>query len=106
MIIVLASIDLNPGTREHFLAEFHKIVPQVLAEQGCIEYYPHTEHASDLPGQGMPNENLAVIVEKWETIEHLKAHLAAPHMLAYRPKVKDFVKQVRLQILEPAKRGS
>jgi quinol monooxygenase YgiN len=105
MIVVLASIELNPGTRELFLAEFHKIVPQVLAEQGCIEYYPHIEYATDMPGQGAPNENLAVIVEKWETIEHLKAHLAAPHMLAYRPQVKDFVKHVRLQILEPAKRG-
>lgn len=104
MIVVLAFIDLNPGTREAFLAEFHKIVPKVLAEQGCIEYYPHTECATDLPVPGEPNENLAVIVEKWETIEHLKTHLAAPHMVEYRPKVKDFVKQVRLQILEPAKR--
>lgn len=104
MIVVLAFIELNPGTREQFLAEFHKIVPKVLAEQGCIEYYPHTEPTTDLPAQAEPNENLAVIVEKWETIEHLKAHLVAPHMVEYRPKVKDYIKQVRLQILEPAKR--
>lgn len=106
MIVVLAHIELQPGAREAFLAEFHKLVPKVLAEQGCIEYYPHTEFGNDLPGQPSPNENLAVIVEKWETLEHLKAHLAAPHMVEYRPKVKDYVKQVRLQILEPAKRSS
>ena len=32
----------------------------------------------------------------------LEAHLVAPHMMEYRPKVKDFVKKVSLQILSPA----
>jgi quinol monooxygenase YgiN len=43
-----------------------------------------------------------VIVEKWETLAHLKAHAVAPHMQAYRPKVKDFVKGMELRILTPA----
>lgn len=104
MIVVLAFIELNPGTREAFLEEFHRLVPKVLAEAGCLEYYPHTECATDLPAGAPPDENLAVIVEKWESLSHLKAHLGAPHMMDYRPRVKDYVKQVRLQILEPAKR--
>jgi hypothetical protein len=28
--------------------------------------------------------------------------LIAPHMMEYRPKVKDFIKKVGLQILSPA----
>jgi len=31
----------------------------------------------------------------------IKAHLAAPHMAAYRPRVKDFVVDLAVQILEP-----
>lgn len=41
------------------------------------------------------------IVERWESLDALKAHLEAPHMLEYRQKVKDFVKEVKLQILQP-----
>ena len=36
------------------------------------------------------------------TLAALKAHLVAPHMVAYRPKVKEFVLSSKLQILEPA----
>jgi len=41
------------------------------------------------------------VVEKWESVEALKAHLQAPHMQAYRPRVKDFVVSAKLQILQP-----
>lgn len=102
MIVVLATIELNPGKRSEFLVEFHKIVAPVRAEAGCIEYFPATDHATNLSAQGAVREDVVVVVEKWESIEALEAHLIAPHMMAYRPKVKDFVKSVSLQILNPA----
>ena len=40
MIHVIATVELNPGTRDKFLAEFRKIIPDVKAEAGCIEYGP------------------------------------------------------------------
>ena len=40
MIYVIATAELQPGCRDKFLAEFHKIVPAVRAEEGCIEYGP------------------------------------------------------------------
>ena len=45
---------------------------------------------------------MTVILEKWESLDHLNAHLAADHMDEYREKVKDLVVGVSLQILEPA----
>lgn len=102
MIVVLATIELNPGKRNDFLAEFKKIVEPVRAEEGCIEYFPATDHSTNLPAQGPAREDIVVVIEKWESIEALEAHLIAPHMMAYRPKVKDFVKRVSLQILNPA----
>ena len=102
MIIVLATIELNPGKRSDFLAEFRKIVPKVRAEVGCHEYFPAIDTVSGLPVQGPTREDIVVVVEKWESIAMLEAHLIAPHMMEYRPKVKDFVKKVSLQILTPA----
>ncbi|ADB18454.1 Antibiotic biosynthesis monooxygenase [Pirellula staleyi DSM 6068] len=101
MIVVLATIQLHEGKRDLFLAEFKKIVPDVRVEQGCIEYFPATDLETSLPAQPDPRLDVVVVIEKWESVAALEAHLIAPHMMAYRPRVKDFVKQVSLQILEP-----
>ena len=102
MIVVLATIEIHSGKRSDFLAEFRKIVPKVRAENGCHEYFPAIDTASGLAVQGPAREDIVVVVEKWESVAALEAHLIAPHMMEYRPKVKDFVKKVGLQILSPA----
>jgi quinol monooxygenase YgiN len=101
VIHVIATIELNPGTRDGFLHEFRKIVAPVRAEAGCLEYGPTVDAASELPVQGSPRADVVTVVERWASLDHLKAHLVAPHMIDYRPRVKDFVKSVKLQILEP-----
>ena len=47
-------------------------------------------------------EDVSVIVEKWESLDALKAHSQAPHMADYRVRVKDLVESMTLQILAPA----
>ncbi|HEX4986553.1 MAG TPA: putative quinol monooxygenase [Burkholderiales bacterium] len=102
MIHVIATVELNPGTRDKFLAEFRKIIPAVKAEAGCVEYVPTIDAETDMGNQARMGTDRVVIVEKWETLAHLKAHAVAPHMQAYRPKVKDFVKHMELRVLAPA----
>jgi quinol monooxygenase YgiN len=102
MIHVIATITVKPGKRAAFLAEFHRIVPAVHAEAGCIEYGPTVDAATGLPMHGPLRENVAVIVEKWDSLDALKAHMHAPHMAEYRVRVKELVESVQLQILEPA----
>jgi quinol monooxygenase YgiN len=102
MIHVLATITIKPGKREAFLAEFHRIVPLVHAEAGCLEYGPTVDVASGMSVQGPLRENVAVIIEKWESLDALKAHTQAAHMADYRVRVKDLVESVTLQILAPA----
>jgi quinol monooxygenase YgiN len=101
MIHVIAIIELAEGTRDAFLREFHAIVPMVRGEQGCIEYGPAIDARTDLPQQQVLGESAVTVVEKWASIGNLKAHLAARHMVAYRERVKPFVKHVRLHVLEP-----
>ena len=102
MIAVLATIQIAPGKRDEFLDHFRRLVPEVHAEQGCIEYGPMIDTPSGIDAQGDLRPNVVVVVEKWESVDALKAHLVAPHMLAYREKVKDLVAGMQLQVLEPA----
>jgi quinol monooxygenase YgiN len=100
MIVVLAHIELHPGAREAFLGEFRKIIPLVRAEKGCLEYFPTIDLGTAIKSQVPIGSDAVLVVERWENTSALEAHLAAPHMVEYRPKVKEYVKQVSLRILE------
>ncbi|MDA7417406.1 putative quinol monooxygenase [Xenophilus arseniciresistens] len=102
MIHVVATVELNPGTREAFLAEFNKLVPTVLAEVGCVSYTPTIDFEPAIPGQTAMGPDRVVVVEQWQSIENLAAHGAAPHMKAYRQAVKPYVRGMELRILQAA----
>src|SRR5438093_2973441 len=102
MLHVIATIELVEGKREAFLAEFRQLVPLVRQEAGCLEYGPAVDLAPGIAAQAPPRANVVVVVEKWASLEALQAHLQAPHMVAYRPRVKDLVVRASLQILQPA----
>ncbi len=101
MIHVLASITVKASEREAFLEIFKANVPNVLKEEGCVEYSATVDFPTELPIQES-NENVVTIVEKWETFPHLEAHFTAPHMLEYKAKVEDMVENVTLKILKDA----
>ena len=101
MINVIASIRIKDGRMSEFIDIFKSNVPNVLAEKGCIEYVPTLDVPSGLPVQVF-NNNVVTIIEKWGSIEDLKAHMEAPHMLAYKEKVADLVENVSLKILAEA----
>jgi len=102
MIHVVATIDLQPGTRDQFLIEFRKLLPLVHEEAGCIEYGPAVDASTDFEAQHIKGPDTVTVIEKWESLEHLNVHLTAPHMTAYRESVKMMVTGATLHILEPA----
>jgi quinol monooxygenase YgiN len=99
MIYVIASIKLKPGVREKFLEIFQANVPNVLAEDGCLSYEPCVDVVSDLVEA---DPDVVTVVEEWESIKHLKAHLAAPHMKKYGAAVADLRLSTSLKIVENA----
>lgn len=101
MIHVLALIEVTPGRRDEFLATFHDLVPKVRAEQGCIEYGPTVDLPATLTVQTPVGEGVVVVVEKWDSVQALEAHLVAPHMQAYRQSVENIVVGITIHILEP-----
>jgi quinol monooxygenase YgiN len=101
MITVLASIYVEAGEKDKFMEIFKANVPAVCAENGCISYVPMVDVDSQLEPQEL-DENIVTIVEQWESIEALKAHLVAPHMFKYKNNVKDIVEKVTLKVLQNA----
>jgi quinol monooxygenase YgiN len=99
---VLAVITAKPGQRAALLELFQANVPNVRAEDGCIEYVA-TVDAEDAPGsQTAFGDDTFVVVEKWASMAALKAHGAAPHMAAYAARSKDLIASRVIRVLAPA----
>lgn len=102
MIHVVAVITAKPGMREAILQAFRANVPAVRAEKGCIEYGAAVDADNALPFQTKWGPDTFLVIEKWDSMEALKAHAAAPHMAAYAAKTKEFIASRVIHILQPA----
>jgi quinol monooxygenase YgiN len=102
MIHVVAIITAKPGQRDAILEAFRANMPTVHAEQGCIEYGP----AIDAEGAGGIQTKFGsdtfVVIEKWESLDALRAHGASPHMAAYAAKTKEMIANRVIHVLQPA----
>ena len=102
MIHVLAIITAKPGMRDAILTAFRANMPAVHAESGCIEYGP----AIDAEGMGGMQTKFGpdafVVIEKWESLDALKAHAASPHMAAYGAKTREMIANRVIHVLSPA----
>lgn len=101
MINVIASVRVKTGMLSTYLTILKTNMPAVRKEKGCIEYAAFVDIEAQLPPQVL-DKNVVTILEKWESLEALHAHLGAPHMLDYRNKVKTLVESVSLQVLQEA----
>lgn len=102
MIHLLAYITAHPGQRAALLAEFAKIVPLVHAEAGCIEYRPVIDEPEFGGFQTPLGPDTFAVIEKWESADLLRQHVAAPHMAEYARRTKDMIAQRVLHVLTDA----
>src|SRR5436309_1352870 len=100
MIHVVAIITAKPGQRDEVLKNFKANVPAVHAEKGCIEY------GATIDNDGGPfakfGPDTFVVIEKWASMDDLKAHGASPHMKAYGEKNKDLLADRKVHVLQNA----
>lgn len=101
MIHVLASIQIKEDRVSEFIDIFKANIPHVLKEQGCVQYVPTIDVPTGLPLQAL-NPAVVTIIEQWNSLDDLRAHLSAPHMLAYQAQVKELVENVSLKVLTEA----
>ena len=99
MIHVVASIIIQPGQRDVFLEQFKPYAAEVLNEVGCIEYIPTIDANSGIEEQKM-NDSVVTVLQKWETMEDLYAHLGSADMADFFEENFDLVEDMHLSILQ------
>jgi len=101
MVHVVAVITANPGMRGQILEAFRANVSAVHAEDGCIEYGATTDADGLGSFQTKFGEDAFVVMEKWASVDALKAHAGSPHMAAYGAKTKDMIASRVIHVLSP-----
>lgn len=96
---VLAVITCKPGQRATVLEIFKANVPAVHAEKGCLTYDATVDAPDAGPIQTPFGPDTFVVVEKWASLDDLKAHSLAPHMKDYGAKVKDLLAERKIHVL-------
>jgi quinol monooxygenase YgiN len=75
MIYVIATVEIIEGKRGEYLRELKKVIPDVRAETGCLEYGPAGDIATDIPVQAPVNEHVVTIIERWTDILYVLSRL-------------------------------
>lgn len=99
---VVAVITAKPGLRARVLEAFQANVPAVRAEEGCIEYAATVDADGVGPLQTRFGGDTFAVIEKWASLDALKAHAAAPHMKAYAAKTREMIAERAVHVLTPA----
>ena len=93
MLVVTAKMYFKDGKlkeAEHILGE---LIEKTNQENGCIEYRSYLSNNS-------PDE--IIIIEKWESKEHLDAHMKSKHFVELLPKIGEKCsKEAEISIYSP-----
>ncbi len=94
MIYLVATLKIEPGSKDKVLAAARPCIAATRQEKGCISYDLH---------QSLSDENTLVFVERWETREALDGHFTQPHMLAWREAGGPYFLDRKIEIIHPDK---
>lgn len=73
-LTIVADITAAAGKTDLVQAELEKLVEPTRAEDGCIQYDLHRDHA---------NPAHFLFYETWKNRDLWQAHMSAPHLAAY-----------------------
>jgi len=99
VIHVVAIITAHPGKRSEVLDAFVKIVPLVHKEKGCREYQPVTDLEGASTSQSLIGADSYMVIEKWDSMEDLRAHAASDHIAAFQKMTGHLVADRKIHLL-------
>ncbi|MDE1461885.1 putative quinol monooxygenase [Spartinivicinus poritis] len=90
-LTVFVSIKVSEDAKLQVREELISLIRPTLKEPGCITFQMHESY----------NENAHFIFyEEWASKEALQAHLASPHIKAYRNKTKNQILHTDIQVMK------
>ena len=100
MIHVIVTMRIKEGRMQDFLAACAALRPQVLQEPGCLAYDYTRDGEAPLGIQPPIEADRITLIERWVSMDALKAHLATPHMHAAGAGMKDMRASAELRFME------
>ena len=98
---VLCRFDLKPDAdRAEYLAKTKDVLAAVRAEPGCREYRLLGDAETDWEKPQRFGDRTLWMLEKWGSVEELKAHLGTPHMKRFGPSVRHMRTSSTFHVLE------
>ncbi|WP_458456528.1 putative quinol monooxygenase [Methanobrevibacter sp.] len=88
-ILVLAKIQPKEGCQDSIMELADELVYETLQEEGNIDYQLLKSAKDDS----------LTFVEKWESPEALKKHMASPHFLNFGEESEEFVENSDIQVI-------
>ena len=88
-VLVLAKITPKDGCQDSILELADELVYETLLEEGNIDYQLLMSTKDDA----------LTFVEKWESPEALKRHMASPHFLNFGEESEEFVDNMDIQVI-------
>lgn len=88
-IVVLAKVYPKNGCQDSIIEISDELIEKTLEEDGNIDY----QLLKSL------NDKTLTFVEKWETLDALKKHMASPHFQSFGAETKDFVEKMEIQVI-------
>ena len=99
MINVVTTVRVKKGKKVDFLKSFKDNLPKVKNESGVIEYFAATDIDSKIPIQNL-DEDVIMILEKWDSLDSLHAHLKTAHMQKHLKQVESLIENVSIKVLQ------
>ena len=88
-IVVLAKVYPKNGCRDSIIEISQELIENTLKEDGNIDY----QLLKSI------NDYALTFVEKWETLDALKKHMASSHFQSFGKETQDFVENMDIQVI-------
>lgn len=100
-VFVLCRFDLKADAdRKTYVDRTLDVVPTVRDERGCRVYTLLEDAKTDWDKPQRFGERTLWMLERWDSIDALKAHLDTPHMKAFGPTVRDLRERGTFHVLQ------
>lgn len=88
-IVVLAKVYPKEGCRDTVIELSEDLIENTLAEEGNIDY----QLLKSL------NDKTLTFVEKWQSLDALKEHMASEYFQLFGSETEDFVEKMDIQVI-------
>ena len=88
-IMVLAKIEPKSGCSDSVVELSKELIENTISESGNIDYQLLQS----------TNEDYLTFIEKWESLDALKEHMASTHFVNFSDESKEFIENMEIQVL-------